>query len=81
MEFSHTTAAVEKAWAGLIHSIHPDGKLGSVQPVGASPNSVTPDLTDTYGVWAFLLAGTEVYKMSLPAARRIAPPKIQRETN
>jgi rhamnogalacturonyl hydrolase YesR len=56
--------AVRKAWAGLIRSVHPDGKLGWVQPVGASPKSVSPDLTAVYGVGAFLLAGTEVHKLA-----------------
>ena len=63
------SAAVAKAWTGLIHSVRADGKLGSVQPVGASPNAVTSNLTETYGVGAFLLAGTEVYKLSLALCR------------
>jgi len=56
--------AVRKAWAGLIRSVHPDGMLGWVQPVGASPKSVSSDLTAVYGVGAFLLAGAEVHKLA-----------------
>jgi rhamnogalacturonyl hydrolase YesR len=56
--------AVQKAWSGLIRSVHVDGKLGWVQPIGAAPRAVSPDLTEVYGVGAFLLAGTEVYKLA-----------------
>jgi len=56
--------AVRKAWAGLIRPVHPDGKLGWVQPVGAGPKSVSSDLTAVYGVGAFLLAGAEVHKLA-----------------
>lgn len=55
--------ALKKAWSGLVESVNPDGKLGYVQPVGASPDKVTKDSTDVYGVGAFLLAGTEILKM------------------
>jgi len=57
--------AVQKAWAGLVKSVHPDGKLGFVQPIGADPKHVNADQTEIYGVGAFLLAGTEVYKLAL----------------
>ena len=56
-EFSPT---VYKAWDAMISSVHPDGKLGFVQPQGASPDKVTYDDTDVYGVGAFLLAGKEM---------------------
>lgn len=54
---------VEKGWKALINTIHPDGKLGFVQPIGESPKSVTEDMTEVYGVGAFLLAGTEILKL------------------
>jgi len=57
--------AIAKAWKGLVGCVHPDGMLGSVQPIGAAPDKVSPDLTEIYGVGAFLLAGSEVYKMAL----------------
>ncbi len=54
---------VEKGWRALVKTIHPEGKLGFVQPVGESPKNVTEDMTEIYGVGAFLLAGTEVIKL------------------
>ena len=58
-------AAVEKAWEALVASVHPDGKLGNVQQIGEKPETVTNDDTEVYGVGAFLLAGTEMYKLKL----------------
>lgn len=40
-----------------------DGRLGYVQPVGADPKNVTREMTEVYGPGAFLLAGTEIYRM------------------
>ena len=54
---------VKKGWEALIKAVHPDGKLGWVQPIGADPKHVTSDMTDVYGVGGFLLAGSEIYKM------------------
>ena len=56
---------VEKAWDALTSSVHPDGKLGYVQQIGEKPEKVTDDDTEVYGVGAFLLAGSEVYKLML----------------
>ena len=53
---------VKKAWASLNDSVHPNGMLGFVQPIGAAPDSVTSDSTEVYGVGAFLLAGTQLYE-------------------
>lgn len=55
---------IEKGWKALVDAVEPDGKLGYVQPVGADPKKVTRQMTEVYGVGAFLLAGTEVYKMA-----------------
>ncbi len=54
---------VEKAWAGLISHIYQDGRLGCIQPIGAAPDSYKPTASYTYGVGAFLLAGSEVEKL------------------
>ncbi len=54
---------VEKGWKALEKAVSPDGKLGWVQPVGAAPEAGTKDMTQVYGVGAFLLAGCEVYSM------------------
>jgi rhamnogalacturonyl hydrolase YesR len=57
--------AIVKAWNGLVGCVHPDGKLGYVQPVGADPKKVSSDQTEVYGVGAFLYAGSEVYKLAV----------------
>jgi len=54
--------AVEKAWTALKSSVQPDGMLGYVQPIGASPDKVDANSTEVYGVGAFLLSGSEIYK-------------------
>ncbi|MES2278128.1 MAG: glycoside hydrolase family 88 protein [Bacteroidota bacterium] len=55
---------VNKAWQALTTSVHPDGKLGYVQPQGAAPDKVGFDDTEVYGVGAFLLAGSEMLKLN-----------------
>jgi unsaturated rhamnogalacturonyl hydrolase len=52
-----------KGWEAMVQSVWPDGKVGFVQPVGSSPVTVTKDMTDVYGVGAFLLGGVEIWKM------------------
>lgn len=54
---------LEKGWKSLVKSVHPDGKVGYIQPVGAAPKAAGYDATDVYGVGAFLLAGSEIYKL------------------
>jgi len=56
-------SVVEKAWSALISVVQPSGKLGWVQPIGASPDTVSADDTQIYGTGGFLLTGTEIYKM------------------
>ena len=63
--------AVRKAWIGLVDCVHPDGKLGYVQPIGADPRHVTSEQTEIYGVGSFLLAGSEVYKIALRNAGEV----------
>jgi unsaturated rhamnogalacturonyl hydrolase len=55
--------AAAKAWHALLDAVHADGKLGNVQPIGGAPDKVDVNSTDTYGVGAFLLAGSQLYKM------------------
>ncbi|WP_291529209.1 glycoside hydrolase family 88/105 protein [Bacteroides sp. UBA939] len=54
---------IEKGWQALVAAVEPDGKLGYVQPIGADPRKVTRDMTEVYGVGAFLLAGCQIYKL------------------
>lgn len=53
-----------KRLAIISKAVHSDGKLGYIQPVGAAPKAAGFDATDVYGVGAFLLAGSELYKLS-----------------
>jgi unsaturated rhamnogalacturonyl hydrolase len=53
---------VEKAWNVLISSVHEDGMLGYIQPIGAAPDKVDGNSTEIYGIGSFLLAGSEIYK-------------------
>ena len=54
---------VERAWKGLLQHIYQDGRLGSIQQVGAGPAHFKPASSYVYGVGAFLLAGSEVVKI------------------
>jgi rhamnogalacturonyl hydrolase YesR len=54
--------AVEKAWAGMLTHVYADGRLGAIQPVGAAPGAYTETTSYNYGVGAFLLAGSEIYR-------------------
>jgi hypothetical protein len=57
--------AIRKAWAALVGCVEPDGRLTHVQPVGSDPKKFADDSTAPYGVGAFLLAGSEVYRMAV----------------
>ncbi len=57
--------AVRKAWAALVSCVEADGKLTHVQPIGADPKKFAEDSTEVYGVGAFLLAGSEIYRMAV----------------
>jgi unsaturated rhamnogalacturonyl hydrolase len=57
--------AIKKAWTALTGCVDADGKLTHVQPVGADPKNFKEDSTASFGVGAFLLAGSEVYKMAI----------------
>jgi rhamnogalacturonyl hydrolase YesR len=54
--------AVHKAWAGLLTHVYADGRLGCIQPVGAAPDAFTETSSYVYGVGAYLLAGSEIYR-------------------
>jgi rhamnogalacturonyl hydrolase YesR len=63
--------AVIKAWNTMSQdALHPDGMLGYVQSTGAEPSTGQPVTYDSmpdfedYGLGCFLLAGSEVYKLS-----------------
>jgi unsaturated rhamnogalacturonyl hydrolase len=58
--------AVRSGWEALAGCVGSDGKLGHVQPIGAHPEKFSDDSTEVYGVGAFLLAGSEAYRMAMP---------------
>ena len=57
--------AVQKAWTALVGCVDAEGKLTHVQPVGSDPKKFEEDSTAPFGVGAFLLAGSEVYRMAV----------------
>ena len=55
---------VTKGWGGLLQHVYADGRLGSIQPIGAAPGAYSPTSSYVYGVGAFLLAGSQVIELS-----------------
>jgi len=53
---------VEKAWGSMLTHVYADGRLGAIQPVGAAPGAYTETSSHNYGVGAWLLAGSEIYR-------------------
>jgi len=54
---------VTRSWAGMLQHVYQDGRLGSIQPIGAEPGKFTPSSSYVYGVGAFLLAGSELAQL------------------
>jgi rhamnogalacturonyl hydrolase YesR len=81
-------SVVMKAWNAIITaSLHTDGSLGYVQGSGKEPKEgqpVTyeniPDSEDL-GVGCFLLAGSEVYKLSKSMEPVVKPPKAEKQSS
>lgn len=67
---------MRRGWAALVRCVTPEGKLTHVQPIGADPKRFPEDATEVYGVGAFLLAGSEVYRLDggKPLFVRPVPP-------
>ena len=55
---------IKKAWVALNQCLDENGKLHWVQLVGSKPGQVKYDDSVEYGVGAFLLAASEIYKFS-----------------
>jgi len=55
--------AMRKGWSALKRAVEPDGKLGYVQKISASPTLVTRGETHYYGVGALLMAASEITKL------------------
>jgi rhamnogalacturonyl hydrolase YesR len=54
---------VAKAWAGMLKHVYADGRLGCIEQTGAEPAPFKATASYTYGVGAFLLAGSEIRRM------------------
>ena len=63
LDASDYAQSVAKGWAVLNQAVHPDGKLGWVQSIGAAPGEVGYDDSQLYGVGAYLLAGSAIYDL------------------
>ena len=55
---------VEKSWKGMLGHIYADGRLGSIQPIDGQPGKFKPSASYVYGVGGFLLAGSEMHRLS-----------------
>lgn len=58
------TPAALKGWQTITRAVDADGRVGWIQPIGASPKATTAESTAVYGVGAVLMAGAEIYKMN-----------------
>jgi rhamnogalacturonyl hydrolase YesR len=54
---------IARAWSGMLGHVYADGRLGCVQQTGAEPAPFKATSSYTYGVGAFLLAGSEIRGM------------------
>lgn len=54
---------VRRGWAALISAVQPDGMLGYAQGPSDRPGKTNPSHGEIYAAGAFLLAGTEVYRL------------------
>lgn len=75
--------AVIAGWEGMVNdALHADGFLGYVQGTGKQPSDGQPLSYDKaanfedFGLGAFLLAGSEVYKLASGKCRRERDPKV-----
>jgi unsaturated rhamnogalacturonyl hydrolase len=64
LDLAQYEPVVRKAWRALVACVTPEGKLEHVQPAGAGPKKFDPTDTEVYGVGAFLLAGSEMYRLA-----------------
>lgn len=51
-----------KGWQALKKAINNDGMLGWVQPIGASPETVTQNMTEVYGAASLMLVGEQLIR-------------------
>jgi len=70
LNYKEFAPVIHKAWNAMVKDcLHPNGFLGYVQGTGKEPKEAQPVTYtrepdfDDYGLGAFLMAGTEIYKM------------------
>ena len=80
ISFEKYNPVIEKAWAALVSSVHPDGKLGNVQQIGEKPGMVDDNSTEVYGVGGFLLAGAEMIDLLLKHSSKQPVLTLKNET-
>jgi unsaturated rhamnogalacturonyl hydrolase len=68
--------AVRKGWKALVGCVKADGKLTHVQPVGSDPKKFADDSTAPYGVGAFLLASSEIYRTAVLENAKLVAVKV-----
>jgi rhamnogalacturonyl hydrolase YesR len=56
--------AVEKAWGALVRSLTPEGRIRWGQQEDSEPNPIEREKTPEFVTGAFMLAGSEVYKLA-----------------
>lgn len=55
---------ITRGWTGVVSHVYQDGRLGSIQPGGAGPGPYPASSSRVFGVGAFLLAGSEIYRLA-----------------
>jgi unsaturated rhamnogalacturonyl hydrolase len=55
---------IARAWKGMLGQVYADGRLGCIEQTGAEPAPFRATASYNYGVGGFLLAGSEVHRMS-----------------
>ena len=65
LEGARFEPVIRKAWTALTSCVDAECKLTHVQPIGSDPKTFADDSTEVYGVGAFLLAGSELYRMAV----------------
>ena len=63
------TPNVRLGWQALVRAVHPNGKLGWVQPISDRPELNSYEDTQIYGVGGFLLAAGAVADLAPGAPR------------
>jgi unsaturated rhamnogalacturonyl hydrolase len=60
---------VQRAWRGMLTHVYASGRLGSIQPIGASPGAFKASSSYVYGIGGFLMAGSELDRYAARASK------------